>query len=220
MHSQRSLASRLPLPCSSVREVPGTTALDKTFGPFHQSRHRKWRQGRDARSNGDILYWGEGNGTGSAKLAKRLDTAHKEWVKHLWVEEWGTTKYDCITYEELDPAYRRGIKKGGTPGWIKDRDVRFRKSEGTLETRHPCPYPTPLLMGKGFRTEELQRRTAVDRDGNASYAGLCTHWSARRGASRMLPESSRSRRPKYEQLAHQLWRAPNVDISDRCPTFS
>ena len=127
------------------------------------------KRGHGGRRRG-MLYWGEGNGTRSAMLARRLNSAHSAWVTHLWVDEWGTTKYDCITNEELAPAYRRGIRAGGQAGWIKDRDVRFRKSEHTLESRHPCPYPTPLLVGKGFREDDLLRWEAVDRDGNAAYA--------------------------------------------------
>jgi uncharacterized membrane protein len=125
--------------------------------------------GRDARKR--ITYWGEGNGTGSAKVAKRIKTAHWMWAVHLWVDEFGTTKFDCITHEELASAYRRGVGKGGQAGWIRDRDVKFRKSEThTLESRHPCPYPTPLLENTGFRESDLRRWLAVDRDGNAAYA--------------------------------------------------
>ena len=125
--------------------------------------------GRAARLKGR-LYWGEGNATASAQLSKRLKTAHRQWVQHVWVDEFGTSKFDCITHEELAPAYRRGIGRGGQAGWIKDRDVRFRTTEFALESRHPCPYPITLLLNKGFRDSELQKWVAVDRDGNASYA--------------------------------------------------
>lgn len=127
--------------------------------------------GRRARLEGK-LYWGEGNATNSAQLARRLRTAHKGWVEHVWVDEFGTSKFDCITHQELAPAFRRGVGRGGQAGWVKDRDVKFRTTECTLESRHPCPFPTALLADKGFRESDLERWLAVDRDGNAAYAIL------------------------------------------------
>ena len=118
------------------------------------------------------MYWCEGNGTKSAKLKKRLDTAFKDEVEHVWVDEFGTSKYDCTTtHEELLHAYRRGIGRGGQAGWVRDRDVKFRKTESnSLESRHPCSYPTVLLENKGFRQSDLARYTVVDRDFTSAYA--------------------------------------------------
>jgi hypothetical protein len=95
---------------------------------------------------------------------------HRHWVQHCWVDEFGTTKFDCVTHEELAPALRWGTGRGGKEGWVKDRDVRFRKSKHTLESWHPSPAPPSLLEGKRFRAEDLTNWLAVDRDGNAAYA--------------------------------------------------
>ena len=123
----------------------------------------------DIQAPDGLLYWGEGDGTKSALLKRRLDSAFKNEVKHLWVTESGSTKFDCMTGRELDIAWRKVTsQRDGTTRWVKDRDVRFRKPEDTLGP-HPFPISPGSLEGKGFRARDLQMRQAVDRDGNASY---------------------------------------------------
>ena len=103
-------------------------------------------------------------------MKRRLDTQFRTCVKHVWVDEFGTTKFDCVTFEELGPAYRWGKGKGGREGWIRDHDVKFRKTKHQLESWHPCPVPERDLVGRGFRAEDLAAWLPVDRDGNAAYA--------------------------------------------------
>ena len=131
--------------------------------------------GREFRKNiaGDPtkkLKWGEGNRTRSAKLARRLNSAFQATVDHMWIEEAGTTKFDAITGNELDDAWRQITLKGGKKKWVTDRDVKFRKPEDVLGSHHPFPISADLLKGKGFRDIDLETRHAVCRDGNASYA--------------------------------------------------
>ena len=122
----------------------------------------------------DKLHWGEGNRTRSAQLAKRLQTAFKEQVEHMWIDEGGSTKYDCVTGNELDFAWRHVTGKDGKTKWVKDRDVRFRKPEDVLGSRHPYPIsPDSLRVKDGFQEEDLRTRQAVCRDGNAAYTIRC-----------------------------------------------
>lgn len=103
----------------------------------------------------DLLYWGEGNGTKSAMLKRRIDSAFKHVVKHLWVNESGSTKFDCMTGRELDFAKRKiTLKRDGKTRWVKDRDVRFRKPEDALGPPHPFPISPDSLGGKGFEESD------------------------------------------------------------------
>ena len=127
-------------------------------------------EGRDFRKSGSKLYWGEGNRTRSAQLAKRLKTAFKDQVEHMWIDEGGSTKYDCVTGNELDFAWRQVEGKDGKKKQVKDRDVRFRKPEDALGSHHPYPVsPETLRARGGFREEDLRTRQPVCRDGNAAY---------------------------------------------------
>lgn len=133
----------------------------------------KKKEARDATK----MYWCLGNAkfnpTGPGEKAvptssfgTRLTKAFKEVVDLVQVSEYGTTKYDAVTFEELEFAWRRGRKRGGAEGWIKDHDVRFRKSGLSLESYIPCPAHPSLLEGL---KEVPQDWVPIHRDGNAAY---------------------------------------------------
>jgi hypothetical protein len=146
-----------------------TRQVDRFINQVIDGGERGKQFRRNIQAPDDLLYWGEGDGTKSALVKRRLDSAFKHMVKHLWVTESGSTKFDCMTGRELDVAWRKVTsQKDGKTRWVKDRDVRFRKPEDT-QGSHPFPISPCSLEGKGFKERDLQTRQAVDRDGNAAY---------------------------------------------------